>query len=74
MKTEMTWNDYAAEHKQCFTKFAINKIQATRYQPAREVREWVVFLPAPCVIGTVSCRTIEEAREIAAQYGCTIII
>jgi hypothetical protein len=68
------WNDYAAKHKKCFLKYERVRVQATRTEPAREFRQWVLFLPSPCVIGTMHCANIEQAREVAAQYGCSIIL
>ena len=45
-----------------------SKIQATRYEPMREVVSWFVVLPdSPC--NGVSCATIEEAREVAKRHG-----
>ncbi len=75
MTTQPTnWNDYAAEYKKCFVRREIATIQATRTEPSRTVSQWVVFIPSPAVIGTVSCKDIDQAREVAAQHGCEIIL
>lgn len=74
MKNITNWNDYAAEFKKCFVRREVSTIQATRHEPCREVAQWVVFIPSPAVIGTVSCANIDQAREVAGQYGCTIIL
>lgn len=71
-EASMTWNDYAAENKQCHVKMIKGTTQATRYEPGREYSQWNVSLPAPH--GSVCCKTIEEARELASRYGCTIIL
>jgi len=68
------WNDYAAKFKKCFVRKEVSVIQATRHESSREIEQWVVFVPSPAVVGTVSCKDIDQARSVAAQYGCTIIL
>jgi len=74
MNTPTNWNDYAAQFKKCFVRLDNSVIQATRNEPSRTVSQWIIYVPSPAVIGTVVCKTIEEARKVAKQYGCTIIL
>lgn len=69
------WNDFAAQFKKCFVRYEHVQSQATRQEPSRELsHQWVLFLPSPCVVGTVACKTINECRTVAASYGCTILL
>lgn len=69
---KVTWSEYASEFKQCFVKMVDGHTQATRLEACQAFTEWVVFLPSPH--GTVSCKTIDEARDAAKLFGCTILL
>ena len=68
----MNWNEYARDNKQCFVKHSEVTIQATRYEPSRNVSQWLLYLPEPH--DTVYCKTFDEARDCAARFGCTVIL
>ena len=51
-------------------KSRTRRIQATRKEESREVTYWDVETPQ----GWVAVGTIEEAREVAAQHGTTILL
>jgi len=67
-----SWGDYAEVEKKCFLKPLVGFLQATRYEAAKPYQEWTLFLPNPH--GTVCVKDIEQAREVAARYGCEVIL
>lgn len=47
---------------------SVSRLQATRHEPARQTVQWVVYTP----VGPVACKTVAEARQCAAGFGCSI--
>jgi hypothetical protein len=62
----MSWHEFAERFKRCFCKLTVSEYGGD------EVRRWIVFLPRPH--GCVSVKTIEDAREVSAKYGCEICL
>lgn len=56
------WHDYAKMHKQCFVK-------PSKFEGQSGLN---VYLPTDSAVAY--CDDIEKAREVAARYGCTIIL
>ncbi len=52
------------------TKLSKTLIQATRTEGPREVIQWILFT----TVGTVSCKDIEQCREVAARFGAVIAL
>lgn len=46
------------------------RIQATRKEEAQLVTVWELETPQ----GWVACKSLDECRQLAARYGCAILL